>query len=128
MAGTVALSHLQSSRGWSGMPRTVRSSTRCRLASPVSHCLAPCIPETAWRGLKSRVRLHSSGRARAGQRRRGGRDLFIPCLLLVLACVGAVLRAVSGSVGGDRENRVLGMGQGSGSRVVTLGHFFLIFT
>ncbi|MQL93362.1 hypothetical protein Taro_026010 [Colocasia esculenta] len=27
---------------------------------------------------------------------------------------------VSGSVGGDRENRVLGMGQGSGSRVVTV--------
>ncbi|MQL76563.1 hypothetical protein Taro_008952 [Colocasia esculenta] len=53
---TVALSHLQSSRGWSGTPRTVRSSTRRRPASPVSHCLAPCGPRTAWRGETSQQR------------------------------------------------------------------------
>ncbi|MQM03316.1 hypothetical protein Taro_036093 [Colocasia esculenta] len=47
---TVALSRLQSSRGWSGTPRMVRSSTWHRPASPVSHCLAPCGPGTTWRG------------------------------------------------------------------------------
>ncbi|MQL75983.1 hypothetical protein Taro_008353 [Colocasia esculenta] len=62
------------------MPRTVRSSTRRRPASPSSHCLAPCGPGTAWGGQSFRV---------------------------------------TGSVGGDRENRVLGVGRGSGSRVVT---------
>ncbi|MQL91841.1 hypothetical protein Taro_024457 [Colocasia esculenta] len=53
---TVALSRLQSSRGWSGTPRTVRSTTRRRPASPVSHCLAPCGPRSAWRGETSQQR------------------------------------------------------------------------
>ena len=47
---TVVLSRLQRSRGLSGMSRTVRSSTRCRPASPSSHCLAPYGPGTVWRG------------------------------------------------------------------------------
>ncbi|MQL79224.1 hypothetical protein Taro_011651 [Colocasia esculenta] len=47
---TSTLSHFQSSRGWPGTPRTVRSSTRRRPANPVSHCLAPCGPGTTWRG------------------------------------------------------------------------------
>ncbi|MQL83617.1 hypothetical protein Taro_016118 [Colocasia esculenta] len=53
---TVALSRLKSSRGWSRMPRTVRSSTQHRLASPVSHCLTPCGPGMAWRGETSQQR------------------------------------------------------------------------
>ncbi|MQL98286.1 hypothetical protein Taro_030988, partial [Colocasia esculenta] len=53
------------------------------------------------------VSLLSSGRARVGRRRRGGsRD----------ACYSP--SGSPGSVGGDRENRVLGVGRGSGSRVV----------
>jgi len=48
--GQWRVSHLQSSRGWSGTPRTVRSSTRRRPASPSSHCLAPYGPGTVWRG------------------------------------------------------------------------------
>ncbi|MQL77845.1 hypothetical protein Taro_010263 [Colocasia esculenta] len=55
-----------------------------------------------------RVSLLSSGRARVGRRRRGGsRD----------ACYSP--SGFPGSVGGDRENRILGVGRGSGSRVVT---------
>ncbi|MQL76468.1 hypothetical protein Taro_008860 [Colocasia esculenta] len=46
--GQWRVSHLHSSRGWSGTPRIVRSSTRRRPASPSSHCLAPCSPRTAW--------------------------------------------------------------------------------
>ncbi|MQL93184.1 hypothetical protein Taro_025826 [Colocasia esculenta] len=57
---------------------------------------------------KTVVSLLSSGRARVGRRRRGGsRD----------ACYSP--SGSLGSVGGDRENRVLGMGRGSGSRIVT---------
>ena len=48
--GQWRVSHLQSSRGWSGTPRMVRSTTRRRSTSPVSHCLAPCGPKTTWRG------------------------------------------------------------------------------
>ena len=48
--GQWRVSRLQSSRGWSGTPRTVWSSTRCRPASPSSHCLAPHGPGTVWRG------------------------------------------------------------------------------
>ncbi|MQL81657.1 hypothetical protein Taro_014123, partial [Colocasia esculenta] len=48
--GQWRVSHLQSSRGWSGTPRTVRSSTRHRPASPSSHCLAPYGLGTIWRG------------------------------------------------------------------------------
>ncbi|MQM09780.1 hypothetical protein Taro_042662 [Colocasia esculenta] len=59
---------------------------------------------------RSGVSLLSSGRARVGRRRRGGsRD----------ACYSP--SGSPGSVGGDRENRVLGMGRGWGSRVVTVG-------
>ncbi|MQL81059.1 hypothetical protein Taro_013515 [Colocasia esculenta] len=47
---TVALSRLQSSRGWFGTPRTVRSSTQRRPTSLVSPCLTPCGPGTTWRG------------------------------------------------------------------------------
>ncbi|MQL95503.1 hypothetical protein Taro_028170, partial [Colocasia esculenta] len=54
--GQWRVSCLQSSRGWSGTPRTVWSSTRRRPASPVSHCLAPCGPETAWGGESSQQR------------------------------------------------------------------------
>ncbi|MQL67802.1 hypothetical protein Taro_000076 [Colocasia esculenta] len=132
-SGQWRVSHLQSSRGWSGMPRTVRSSTRCRPASPSSHCLAPCGPRTAWGGLawdRSPARLWqlllcyslcylaltrcegqdpavwrapgvgdrvvvgvpaaSSGSPSFSARHPRGmplRDLFFPCLLLVLACV-----------------------------------------
>ncbi|MQL91696.1 hypothetical protein Taro_024314 [Colocasia esculenta] len=72
--GQWRVSHLQSSRGWSGMPRTVWNSTRHRPASPSSHCLAPYGPGTVWRGQawdRSPVSLPSSGRARVGRRRRG---------------------------------------------------------
>ncbi|MQL98146.1 hypothetical protein Taro_030850 [Colocasia esculenta] len=63
----------------------------------------------AWlRPKQENVRLLSSGRARVGRRRRGGsRDV----------CYSPF--GSPGSVGGDRENRVLGVGRGSGSRVVT---------
>ncbi|MQL94978.1 hypothetical protein Taro_027643, partial [Colocasia esculenta] len=54
-----------------------------------------------------RVSLPSSGRARVGRRRRGD------------ACCSP--SGSPRSVGGDRENRVLGVGRGSGSRVVTIG-------
>ncbi|MQL95175.1 hypothetical protein Taro_027845 [Colocasia esculenta] len=50
------VSHLQSSRGWSGTPRTVRSSPRRRPSSPSSHCLTPCGPGTTWRGETSQQR------------------------------------------------------------------------
>ncbi|MQL76964.1 hypothetical protein Taro_009365, partial [Colocasia esculenta] len=53
------------------------------------------------------VSLLNSGRARVGRRRRGD------------ACYSP--SGSPGSVGGDRENRVLGVGRGSGSRVVTVG-------
>ncbi|MQL94807.1 hypothetical protein Taro_027481 [Colocasia esculenta] len=53
------------------------------------------------------VSLPSSGRARVGRRRRGD------------ACYSP--SGSPWSVGGDRENRVLGVGRGSGSRVVTIG-------
>ncbi|MQM11837.1 hypothetical protein Taro_044748 [Colocasia esculenta] len=65
----------------------------------------PCL----FRASRRLVSLLSSGRARVGRRRRGGsRD----------ACYSP--SGSPGSVGGDRENRVLGVGRGSGSRVVTL--------
>ncbi|MQL99832.1 hypothetical protein Taro_032563 [Colocasia esculenta] len=54
--GQWRVSLLQSSRGWSGMPRTVWSSTRRRPASPIFHCLAPCGPGTAWGGESSQQR------------------------------------------------------------------------
>ncbi|MQM16200.1 hypothetical protein Taro_049153 [Colocasia esculenta] len=54
--GQWRVSHLQSSRGWSGTPRIVRSSTRRRPASPSSHCLAPYGPRTVWRGETSQQR------------------------------------------------------------------------
>ncbi|MQL86867.1 hypothetical protein Taro_019404 [Colocasia esculenta] len=50
------VSHLQSSRGSSGTPTIVRSSTRHRPTSPSSHCLAPCGPGTVWRGETSQQR------------------------------------------------------------------------
>ncbi|MQM12914.1 hypothetical protein Taro_045833 [Colocasia esculenta] len=53
------------------------------------------------------VSLPSSGRARVGRRRRGD------------ACYSP--SGSPWSVGGDRENRVLGVGRGLGSRVVTIG-------
>ncbi|MQL94695.1 hypothetical protein Taro_027355 [Colocasia esculenta] len=58
--GQWRVSRLQSFRGWSGMPRTVWSSTQRRPASPISHCLAPCGPGTARGGQawdRSPVRL-----------------------------------------------------------------------
>ncbi|MQL73621.1 hypothetical protein Taro_005958 [Colocasia esculenta] len=86
--GQWRVSRLQSSRGWSGTPKTVRSSTRCSPASPSSHCLAPYGPGTAEfppsvfasrvvvttssRTEFPTVRLLSSSRVRAGRRRRGG--------------------------------------------------------
>ncbi|MQL87052.1 hypothetical protein Taro_019589 [Colocasia esculenta] len=63
---TATLSHLQSSRGWSGTPRTVRNSTRRRLASPVFHCLAPCGPGTTRRG-------QAWDRSETSQQRQGAR-------------------------------------------------------
>ncbi|MQL97222.1 hypothetical protein Taro_029906 [Colocasia esculenta] len=44
--GQWRVSHMQSSCGWSGMPRTVRSSPQRKPASPSSHCLALCGPRT----------------------------------------------------------------------------------
>ncbi|MQM01078.1 hypothetical protein Taro_033826 [Colocasia esculenta] len=52
----IAFPIFESSRGWSGTPRTVRSSTRHRPAIPSSHCLAPYGPGTVWRGETSQQR------------------------------------------------------------------------
>ncbi|MQL69043.1 hypothetical protein Taro_001374 [Colocasia esculenta] len=65
-----------------------------------------CVLLAVWWSRRAVVSLPSSGRARVGRRRRGD-----------------VCYSPSGSpwsVGGDRENRVLGVGRGSGSRVVTV--------
>ncbi|MQM19853.1 hypothetical protein Taro_052865 [Colocasia esculenta] len=163
---TVALSRLQSSCGWSGTPRTVRSSTRHRPASPVSYCLAPCGPGTAWRSqawdrspsrlrqllclvllvqaesplsvLTSRVVVTTSSRTEfsdrivfpyrascsfasalpfvAAGRALGGGDGVVGedpvassvSLFPVYVTLGPF--RLSGSVGGDRENRVLDVG------------------
>ncbi|MQM22811.1 hypothetical protein Taro_055869, partial [Colocasia esculenta] len=65
--GQWRVSHLQSSRGWSGTPRIVRSSTRRRPASPSSHCLAPYGPGTVWRGETSQQRQGARRAEETGQ-------------------------------------------------------------
>ncbi|MQL99360.1 hypothetical protein Taro_032085 [Colocasia esculenta] len=56
MVRTVALSRLQSSRGWTGTPSGIES-----------------LAELSWLDWDAEVRLLSSGRVRAGRSRRGGR-------------------------------------------------------
>ncbi|MQM12480.1 hypothetical protein Taro_045397 [Colocasia esculenta] len=72
-----------------------------------------------FRASRRLVSLPSSGRARVGWRRRGGESSQQRQGTRRVEETGRP-SGPPWSVGGDRENRVLGVGRGSGSRVVTI--------